>query len=67
MPAMATKPTYPDWFRDALTRIDENAFPVRLNVDCREAIAELAEELGWSEARVLRILVHHSLRQMGRL
>ena len=65
MSAVAETPMYPEWFRDSLSRIDEDALPVRLNEDCRHTIKLIAAKLGWSEARVVRILVNHSLQQLG--
>jgi len=58
------KITFPGWFRDSLSRVSEDGIVVRMNEDSEREINAIARQLGWSYARVVRVLVNRGLSDM---
>lgn len=59
---MPKRTTIPEWFSDVPDRLIDVPFPVRLGVSSDNNIERIATELGWSKARVIRVLLRKALR-----
>jgi hypothetical protein len=54
----------PGWFRDSISRVLPDAAVVRMNEDSDLQIRAICYHLGWSYARVVRVLVNKGLEEM---